>query len=330
MSVEENSWTIYPSSDFIGITSSQSQWTILDSSKNLSTGQAQFYVKFLKEGLFYTITATDLSGSYGTADSLPIPVTVTGFGNAAVVTYTIQKVSSAVRGMKNIYMMDIIMTNPNSGGAQFELMGVTMSASSAVNQAVQAVTAMDASGNTLSTTNWGAAKQIFVPAGIMAGPMQSVDMKIYFDISPDAPGGSFFATVDGPMDVVMQKLDGTSIYADPTSSAFPFKTDVINIIETDLNGSFYNYPNPFRAGSALTTIQYYLPDNSKVSLKIYDLIGRKVKTIFEEKQETGGTIYRLTWDGKNDDGNLIVNGVYYGILKINGNQQYETKIVVVK
>jgi hypothetical protein len=328
-SVEENSWTTYPSSDLISLASSQAQWTILDVSKNLSSGEAQFYVRFLKAGLFYTVTATDAGGSYGSADSSPIAVTVTGFGNAAIMSYIAPRIYSVVKGMKNLYVMEVNMTNPNSGGALFEMMGITLTAGSAQNKFVENVTAVDGAGNTLSVTPWGTAKQVFIPAVITANPMQTSTVRLYFDINGGAPDGSFYAEIAGGGDILMGKIDGTTVYADPASQGFPYKTSDINTTGSNFSDSFFNYPNPFRAGSAQTTIQYYLPSDAGVSLKIYDLLGRKVKTIFEQKQQSGGVLYSTAWDGKNDSGSVVLNGVYYGILKVGGSQ-YETKIVVVK
>jgi hypothetical protein len=328
-SVEENTWTTYASSDLISLASSQAQWTILDSSKNLSSGEAQFYVRFLKAGLFYTVTVTDAGGTYGSADSSPIPVTVTGFGNAAIMSYTAPRINSVVKGMKNLYVMEVNMTNPNSGGAVFEMTGITLTAGSAQNKFVENVTAVDGAGNTLSVTQWGTAKQVFIPAVITANPMQTSTVSLYFDINGGAPDGSFYAEIAGGGDIMMGKLDGTTVYADPASQGFPYKTSDINTTGSNFSDSFFNYPNPFKAGSALTTIQYYLPSDAGVSLKIYDLLGRKVKTMFESKQQSGGVLYSTAWDGKNDSGSVVLNGVYYGILKVGGSQ-YETKIVVVK
>jgi hypothetical protein len=47
---------------------------------------------------------------------------------------------------------------------------------------------------------------------------------------------------------------------------------------------YQNYPNPF---NPTTTITYQLSGNSKVSLKIYDLLGREIANLADEQQEAG-------------------------------------------
>ncbi len=67
-----------------------------------------------------------------------------------------------------------------------------------------------------------------------------------------------------------------------------------------------NYPNPF---NPTTTIHYELPTSSKVTLKIYDVLGQEVKTLVDGV-EAGG--YRsVTWDGTSDSGTRVASGVFF-------------------
>ncbi|MDK9701234.1 MAG: T9SS type A sorting domain-containing protein, partial [bacterium] len=61
------------------------------------------------------------------------------------------------------------------------------------------------------------------------------------------------------------------------------------------------YPNPFNSS---TTISYSLPKSGTVELKLYDLTGREVATLVNQKQQTGS--YRVTFDGKN-----LSSGTYF-------------------
>ncbi len=69
---------------------------------------------------------------------------------------------------------------------------------------------------------------------------------------------------------------------------------------------FQNYPNPF---NPQTNIQYQLAFSGKVTLKIYDLMGKEVKTLVNQEQTPGS--YTFRWDGKNDRLLQVVSGVYF-------------------
>lgn len=66
-----------------------------------------------------------------------------------------------------------------------------------------------------------------------------------------------------------------------------------------------SYPNPFNPS---TTIGYDLPEQLKVNLTIYDVIGRKVATLQDSEQEAGH--YEVTWDGSDNLGNQLSTGIY--------------------
>ena len=69
---------------------------------------------------------------------------------------------------------------------------------------------------------------------------------------------------------------------------------------------FQNQPNPFNPD---TKISYSLPQPCHVSLIIYNLLGQKVRTLFNDHQEAG--MQTLTWDGRGDDGAQLSSGIYF-------------------
>ena len=66
-----------------------------------------------------------------------------------------------------------------------------------------------------------------------------------------------------------------------------------------------NYPNPFNPS---TTIKYGLPEDSNVSLVIYDIRGNTVRTIDSGSQTAGW--YEHVWNGMNDEGQPVSTGLY--------------------
>jgi len=67
-----------------------------------------------------------------------------------------------------------------------------------------------------------------------------------------------------------------------------------------------NYPNPFNPS---TTIKYSIVNPGNVSIKIYDLLGRVVKTLVNEFEENGN--YQVTWSGENNFGRKVNSGIYF-------------------
>ena len=67
-----------------------------------------------------------------------------------------------------------------------------------------------------------------------------------------------------------------------------------------------NYPNPFNTN---TTIEYQISEESEVEIRIYDVLGREVKTLIDEKKTTG--YYEVVWDGRNNMEMKVSNGIYF-------------------
>ena len=67
-----------------------------------------------------------------------------------------------------------------------------------------------------------------------------------------------------------------------------------------------NYPNPF---NPRTTIIYELPEPAKVTINIYDSIGRRVTQLVHDEKTAG--VYRVEWQGLDDKGLAASSGVYF-------------------
>jgi hypothetical protein len=70
-----------------------------------------------------------------------------------------------------------------------------------------------------------------------------------------------------------------------------------------------NYPNPFNMD---TRIEYIVPDKTgkfvNILLQVFDLTGQKIKTLDKGDHEAGH--YSVTWNGTNEEGNIVASGVY--------------------
>lgn len=80
-----------------------------------------------------------------------------------------------------------------------------------------------------------------------------------------------------------------------------------------------SYPNPVREQG---TLEYALPESGKVSLRVYDVLGREVVTLVEGRKEAGRHVVRLETEG-------LSSGVYFGRLEAE-EQRLTQKITVVR
>lgn len=67
-----------------------------------------------------------------------------------------------------------------------------------------------------------------------------------------------------------------------------------------------NYPNPF---NPTTTIRYQLQKSAQVSLKVYDAMGREVRSLVDEKIPSGA--HAVNWDGKDNSRRAVSSGLYF-------------------
>ncbi|HQH56910.1 MAG TPA: family 43 glycosylhydrolase [Candidatus Marinimicrobia bacterium] len=81
--------------------------------------------------------------------------------------------------------------------------------------------------------------------------------------------------------------------------------------ENNLPRSFYlgqNYPNPF---NPVTRIKYSVPKAGYLTIKVYDVMGREVATVFDGVQQAGN--YTAILDGSN-----LTSGIYFYKMETNG------------
>ena len=77
-------------------------------------------------------------------------------------------------------------------------------------------------------------------------------------------------------------------------------------------GLLRNYPNPFNCS---TVLEFNIKEKSHVSLQIYDLLGRKIKTILSGEYIPG--THHARWDGNDTSGHSLPSGIYVATLQTN-------------
>jgi len=102
----------------------------------------------------------------------------------------------------------------------------------------------------------------------------------------------------------------------------PFNFESINWIATAIDENIaeipttyflnQNYPNPF---NPVTTVDYGLPHKSKVSIKVYNLMGKLIRTLVDSEQSAG--YYSVEWNALNSVGSKVSTGLYIYRMKTN-------------
>jgi hypothetical protein len=126
--------------------------------------------------------------------------------------------------------------------------------------------------------------------GFVSGAGNSNSPKSYsFKDSPT--GGSLFNYRLKQIDV-----GGGFKYYDPVS---------ISLAELNEPQLLQNSPNPFNPS---TIIKFYIPSSSNVTIKIYNILGREIITLFYEQTTAG--YHDVYWNGKNSRGEAVASGIY--------------------
>lgn len=104
------------------------------------------------------------------------------------------------------------------------------------------------------------------------------------------------------------------VYAPPTSVENNGTSQVPRIFAL-----YQNYPNPFNPS---TQIQFSVPKDGRATLKVYNVLGQEVATLFDETARSGQLITREF------SGSTLASGVYFARLQYNGNSQVKRMMLL--
>jgi hypothetical protein len=132
----------------------------------------------------------------------------------------------------------------------------------------------------------------------------------------DMVGGAILGWVD------KRVFNDTDIYANRLGQGGQIPTGV----SVSPNGVSFgvNYPNPFNPSTA---IPFSLASACRVTLRIYDVSGELVTTLFDENCSPGAHVAR--WDGRDASGVASSSGIYFARLDVSGTSK-TLKIVRMK
>lgn len=109
-----------------------------------------------------------------------------------------------------------------------------------------------------------------------------------------------------------------------TDGSFEYSSEISVEIKPQEFRLSQNYPNPF---NPTTQIEYELPQDSKVVLKIYNMRGQEIRTLVDDLQNSG--FKSVTWNARDNEGHKVSSGIYLYSVQM-GEQRFSRKMVLIE
>jgi hypothetical protein len=194
------------------------------------------------------------------------------------------------------------------------------------------VEACENPGNPLWHATWGDSFCVFGGCPIVNSfdVIEKIQEGEYTLQYPDYGGGQYYAGIgsqfvnDFGFDVHTMWFGFSMMYVRDAEIECPIMRNVvfedifdwfgnevnIGIVDVDevpaVNSLAQNYPNPF---NPTTTIRFSVREKGPVTLRVYDVAGRLVRTIVDEVRDAGA--YSEVWNGTNNRDSRVASGIYF-------------------
>lgn len=126
--------------------------------------------------------------------------------------------------------------------------------------------------------------------------------------------------------------DGLVLTVDNVSSYFGSSWTIIHALQPLKSPkSTYAYPNPFSPDDEMVRLHYSTGGvDAPVTIRIFDVGMNLVRTVIQNTLRSGNKELDELWDGKNNNGVQVVNGVYFYSIVVNNAEPIWGKILVIQ
>ena len=133
-------------------------------------------------------------------------------------------------------------------------------------------------------------------------------------------------------DLFITDKDGQIVFKENITSGIPSNISDVILSYLSVEDNFIpkefqleqNYPNPF---NGRTNINFSIPFSAYVDLKIFDMNGKVIKTLYQGYQNNEKS--KIIWDGKNDLNELVSSGAYFYSIESTGSIKTK-KLIFIK
>lgn len=177
---------------------------------------------------------------------------------------------------------------------------------------------------------------VFLNALVIDGK-DSLDIAVYGNISENKeisyfqlniPNGDYIEARDNYSNIAVPVKESDRVALTNLRSGLRY------IYDPETEPILFNCPNPFGEPEKPTTdIHFYVKEASDIKFMIFTIIGELVYTkSYSADDLTGaaGSVKKWVWDGRNDKGLTVLNGIYYLFMEMGGTVVAKTKIAYVK
>lgn len=190
------------------------------------------------------------------------------------------------------------------------------------------------------TTDGGQTFTIFTNAATALDEEQTINSSLtLYDpaIYQAITSSEFFAVGIVGNEVIVGTSDGMATTRESGDQPFGSSWKVLRTYERlgDAQRT-YAYPNPFSPRYELVRIHYGTSSpgsadaSRKVTIDIFDFGINRVKTLIKDADREGALEYDELWDGRDDNGRLVANGVYFYRVILGGSEPMWGKILVLQ
>jgi hypothetical protein len=151
---------------------------------------------------------------------------------------------------------------------------------------------------------------------VQLGENATADNVVISSRIDDRNGAPLFGYADGVTGKNPVVVNGTVSRGDGGTVEAPSLPTAVSLAQ--------NYPNPF---NPTTDISYALPDAREVKLSIFNVLGQEIRNLAQGTQEAG--YHKVTWDGKNANGQSVPSGAYFYKLEA-GDFAQSMKMILLK
>jgi hypothetical protein len=246
------------------------------------------------------------------------------------VSHTSRIPSLVVKGQRNVPFLDLSLNHPGPAPVgPIAIKSLTFHLQDHSGVAVEAFNALQNPrlqiGDTTPDQTFafsGNKVTITFSSGITlnsSSPDNTAVLSFFSDISSTCPSSSLELRLESSNDFASTQPAEPNrvVFAQAVGDTYPMTSGSIPLQAIDLKSSFTNFPNPFQPETGATRFTYWLTQNSTVNLRIFSLTGLPVRKLITGESRNTGLNTLETWDGRNDSGRMVLNGIYLAVLEVN-------------